>query len=167
MELYNTWPFGFLFHKQASEVGESRPSGGRTDWPRYSQTCVWAASLSWITWACPAPLCLHSLLLRIAQGAWPNVISVPGNQVAPPSSSLSPLLFAGKKEKTAEAPLLTSCSKIQGLPPLLDPTGTAVFAACAPQIHHPMNAWKEANKSKMMFFINKQCSHSDLVWAVS
>lgn len=36
------------------------------------------------------------------------------------------------------------------------------------QIQHPANAWKNANKSKIMiFFVNKQCSNSNLVWAVS
>lgn len=67
-----------------------------------------------------------------------------------------------------KAPLPTSCPKIQDLPSLPDPTGAAASAACASQIHHPADAWKNANKSNIMiFFVNKQCSNSNLVWAVS
>ena len=67
-----------------------------------------------------------------------------------------------------KAPLPISCPKIQDFPSLPDPTGAAASAACASQIHHPADAWKNANKSNIMiFFVNKQCSNSNLVWAVS
>lgn len=74
--------------------------------------------------------------------------------------TLFSLLCAGR------VPLLTSTPKFRTSLP--NPTGAAAFVACASQIHHPVNAWKNANKCKIMiFFVNKQCSNSNLVWAVS
>lgn len=48
----------------------------------------------------------------------------------------------------------------------LEPAAAAMFATMP--LKSPANAWKNANKSKIMiFFVNKQCSNSNLVWAVS